>query len=186
MHPSDPGALHFRRQPSRAWFLYSSLQSPGHNLTGVNLRYHALDLKRLEMLHEFYGDTKSPCWRAPERVSPQKLRQNSIKKKEWVAIPVNPNGELEDASSRPSNRMLAPCSSLRSVLFNRRDRIAALAAQYKIPRFTRDGNMLWPAVFEHGQASRMHIDQIGVYAGRILPWGAAAGPPGCIAAEWEL
>jgi putative tryptophan/tyrosine transport system substrate-binding protein len=168
--------------------LVSSFNHPGHNLTGVNLDTTHLISKRLEMLHEFVpADTKVAVLASPGRFSPE-AEAKFYNEKRMVVIKVNPDGALEDAFKAAVEQ------GARSLLvaadpfyFNRRDRIAALAAQYKIPalypgrEYAAAGGLL-----SYGPNISDAYRQIGVYAGRILNGARPDELPVVSPQKWEL
>jgi ABC-type uncharacterized transport system substrate-binding protein len=168
--------------------LVSSFNRPGHNLTGVNLDTTHLISKRLEMLHEFVpADTKVAVLASPGRFSPE-AEAKFYKEKRMVAIPVNPNGELEDAfKAAVEQDARALLVAADPFYFNRRDRIAALAAQYKIPalypgrEYAVAGGLL-----SYGPSISDAYRQIGVYAGRILHGARPQDLPVVSPQKWEL
>jgi putative ABC transport system substrate-binding protein len=168
--------------------LVSSFNRPGHNLTGVNLDTTHLISKRLEMLYEFVpADTKVAVLASPGRFSPE-AEAKFYKEKRMVAIPVNPNGELEDAFKKAvehdAHALLVAADPF---YFNRRERIAALAAQYKIPalypgrEYAVAGGLL-----SYGPSISDAYRQIGVYAGRILNGARPEELPVVSPQKWEL
>jgi putative ABC transport system substrate-binding protein len=168
--------------------LVSSFNRPGGNLTGVNLDTTHLISKRLEMLHEFVpADTKVAVLASPGRFSPE-AEAKFYKEKRMVAIPVNPNGDLEEAFKeavkQDAHALLVAADPF---YFNRRERIAALAAQYKIPalypgrEYAVAGGLL-----SYGPNISDAYRQIGVYAGRILHGARPQELPVVSPQKWEL
>ena len=105
-----------------------------------------------------------------------------------VAIPVNPNGELEDAfKAAVEQDARALLVAADPFYFNRRDRIAALAAQYRIPalypgrEYAVAGGLL-----SYGPSISDAYRQIGVYAGRILNGARPEELPVVSPQKWEL
>ena len=168
--------------------LVSSFNHPGRNLTGVNLDTTHLISKRLEMLYEFVpADTKVAVLASPGRFSPE-AETKFYKEKKMVAIPVNPNGELEDAfKAAVEQDARALLVAADPFYFNRRERIAALAAQYKIPalypgrEYAVAGGLL-----SYGPSISDAYRQIGVYAGRILNGARPEELPVVSPQKWEL
>ena len=100
-----------------------------------------------------------------------------------IVVEVNPNGELEDAFKdvveRGARALLVAADPL---YFNRRVRIAALAAQYKIPvLYVGRGGLLSYGPEPVGRLSadwrlcRPHPQR-----------GQAPGTPGCVAAQMGI
>jgi len=176
--------LFIQRQPSRAC-LVSSFNRPWPQSHRGQSRYHALDLKTSRNVARVRtGRHESAVLASPGRFSPE-AEAKFYKEKRMVAIRSIPNGGWRIPSRQPSNGARAFSFAADPFYFNRRDRIAALAAQYKIPALYPGGNMLWPRSLSNGQASRMHIDR-SAFMLAASPWGAAAGPPGCIGRRMEL
>jgi putative ABC transport system substrate-binding protein len=168
--------------------LVSSFNRPGGNLTGVNLDTTHLISKRLEMLYEFVpADTKVAVLASPGRFSPE-AEAKFYKEKRMVAIPVNPGGELEDAFKaaveQDARALLVAADPYN---YDRRERIAALAAQYKIPalypgrEYAVAGGLL-----SYGPSISDAYRQIGVYAGRILNGARPEELPVVSPQKWEL
>jgi len=158
------------------------------SITGVNLDTTHLISKRLEMLYEFVpADTKVAVLASPGRFSPE-AETKFYKEKKMVAIPVNPNGELEDAfKAAVEQDARALLVAADPFYFNRRERIAALAAQYKIPalypgrEYAVAGGLL-----SYGPSISDAYRQIGVYAGRILNGARPEELPVVSPQKWEL
>lgn len=168
--------------------LVSSINRPGHNLTGVNLDTTHLISKRLEMLHEFVpADTKIAVLASPGRFSPEAEAKFYIEQR-MVAIPVNPDGELEDAfKTAVEQDARALLVAADPFYFNRRDRIAALAARYKIPalypgrEYAVAGGLL-----SYGPSVPDAYRRIGIYAGRILHGAKPEELPVISPQKWDL
>ncbi len=168
--------------------LVSSINRPGHNLTGVNLDTTHLISKRLEMLHEFVpNDTKVAVLASPGRFSPQ-AEAKFYKENRMIAIPVSADGELEDAfKTAVEQDARALLVAADPFYFNRRDRIAALAARYKIPalypgrEYAVAGGLL-----SYGPSVVDAYRRIGIYAGRILHGAKPEELPVVSPQKWDL
>jgi putative ABC transport system substrate-binding protein len=168
--------------------LVSSFNRPGHNLTGVNLDTTHLISKRLQMLKEFVPtSTKFAVLASPGRFSPE-AEAKFYKENSMVVIRVNSNSELEDAfKTAVEQDAQALLVAADPFYFNQRDRIAALAAQYKIPtlyvgrEYTVAGGLL-----SYGPSILDAYRQIGVYAGRILNGAKPEELPVVSPQKWEL
>jgi putative tryptophan/tyrosine transport system substrate-binding protein len=168
--------------------LVSSFNRPGHNLTGVNLDTTHLISKRLQMLQEFVPtSTKVAVLASPGRFSPE-AEAKFYREKRMVVIPVDPNGELEDAfKTAVEQDAHALLVSADPFYFNRRDRIAALAAQYKIPAlYVGREYAVAGGLLSYGPSISEAYRQIGVYAGRILNGAKPEELPVVSPQKWEL
>jgi putative tryptophan/tyrosine transport system substrate-binding protein len=166
----------------------SSFNRPGHNLTGVNLDTTHLISKRLEMLQEFVpNSTKVGVLASPGRFSPE-AEVKFYKEKRMVVVKVNPTVELEDAFQEIVEQgaralLVAPDP----LYFNQRVRIAALAAQYKIPALYVGREYVAAGGFlSYGPSISDAYRQIGVYAGRILSGAKPQELPVVSPQKWEL
>src|SRR5215475_13169411 len=166
----------------------SSFNRPGHNLTGVNLDTTHLVPKRLQMLQEFVpSSTKVGVLVSPGRFSPE-AEAKFYKEKRMIAVKVDPIGELEDAFKEVVERgaralLVAPDP----LYFNQRVRIAALAAQYKIPAlYVGREYAVAGGLLSYGPSISDAYRQIGVYAGRILNGAKPQELPVVSPHKWEL
>jgi putative tryptophan/tyrosine transport system substrate-binding protein len=105
-----------------------------------------------------------------------------------VVVKVSPNGELEDAFKEVVERdaralLVAPDP----LYFNQRVRIAALAAQYKIPAlYVGREYVVTGGFLSYGPSIWDAYRQIGVYAGRILGGAKPQDLPVVSAQKWEI
>jgi putative tryptophan/tyrosine transport system substrate-binding protein len=105
-----------------------------------------------------------------------------------VVVKVNPNVELEDAFKEIVEQgaralLVAPDP----LYFNQRVRIAALAAQYKIPALYVGREYVAAGGFlSYGPSISDAYRQIGVYAGRILSGAKPQELPVVSPQKWEL
>jgi len=168
--------------------LVSSFNRPGHNLTGVNLDTTHLISKRLQMLQEFVPtSTKVAVLASPGRFSPEE-EAKFYKENRMVVIRVNSNNELEGAFKAAVEQdahalLVAPDP----FYFNQRDRIAAFAAQYKIPAlYVGREYAVAGGLLSYGPSILDAYRQIGVYAGRILNGAKPEELPVVSPQKWEL
>ena len=166
----------------------SSFNRPGHNLTGVNLDTTHLVPKRLQMLQEFVPSiTKVGVLASPGRFAPE-AEAKFYKEKRMITVKVDANGQLEDAFKevveRGARALLVAADPL---YFNQRVRIAALAAQYKIPAlYVGREYALAGGLLSYGPSISDAYRQIGVYAGRILNGAKPQELPVVSPHKWEL
>ncbi len=168
--------------------LVSSFNRPGGNLTGINLDTTHLISKRLQMLQEFVpNSSKVAVLKSPGRFSPQ-AEARFYKEKGIVVIDVDASSELENAFKVAAEQNIdALLVAPDPFYFNLRVRIAALAAQYKIPAlyvgraYAEAGGLL-----SYGPSISDAYRQVGVYAGRILNGAKPQELPVVSPQKWEL
>ena len=168
--------------------LVSSINRPGHNLTGVNLDTTHLTSKRLEMLHEFVPvGTKIAVLASPGRFTPE-ADAKFYKEKRMVAIQVSPDHELENAfKAAVEQNARALLVSADPFYFNQRDLIAALAARYALPAlYPGREYALAGGLLSYGPSISDAYRQIGIYAGRILNGAKPEDLPVVSPQKWEL
>lgn len=166
----------------------SSFNRPGHNLTGVNLDTTHLISKRLQMLQEFVPNSaKVAVLKSPGRFSPE-AESEFYRERKIIVLEVNSSGELEGAFKVAIEQgadalLVAPDP----FYYNQRLRIAALAAQYKIPAlYVGREYAVAGGLLSYGPSISDAYRQIGVYAGRILNKARPQELPVVSPQKWEL
>jgi putative tryptophan/tyrosine transport system substrate-binding protein len=168
--------------------LVSSINRPGHNLTGVNLDTTHLISKRLEMLQEFVpANTKIAVLASPGRFSPE-AEAKFYKEQRMVAVQVSADNKLEEAFKavveQGAGALLVAADPF---YFNQRDRIAALAARHALPtlypgrEYAVAGGLL-----SYGPSVPDAYRRIGIYAGRILHGAKPEELPVVSPQKWDL
>lgn len=168
--------------------LVSSINRPGHNLTGVNLDTTHLISKRLEMLQEFVpADTKVAVLASPGRFSPE-AEAKFYKDNRMVTVQVGADNKLEDAfkamvEQHAGALLVAPDP----FYFNQRDRIAALAARYALPAlYVGREYAVAGGLLSYGPSVADAYRRIGIYAGRILHGAKPEELPVVSPQKWDL
>jgi putative tryptophan/tyrosine transport system substrate-binding protein len=150
--------------------LVSSINRPSQNLTGVNFDTTHSTAKRLEILQELVQvDTRIAVLAGPGRFAP-KADAKFYKEKEMVTVQAGTEHKLEDAfkavvEQHAGALLVAPDP----FYFIQRGRIAALAAQYKIPAlYAGRQYVVAGGLASYGPNAADAYRQIGIYAGKIL------------------
>jgi putative tryptophan/tyrosine transport system substrate-binding protein len=105
-----------------------------------------------------------------------------------IAVEVNPNGELEDAFKEIIERgARALLVAADPVYFDQRVRIAAFAAQNKIPAlYVGRGYPVAGGLLSYGPSISDAYRQLGVYVGRILSGAKPQELPVVSPQKWQL
>ena len=156
--------------------LVASLNRPGGNATGVSLFPTVLGAKRLELLRELVPNS-AVVGLLVDPGSPESTRQ--LSKVEAAARTIGQQIAVFNAGSEaefdrvfvtlPEQRVGALLVVGSAFFTSQRDKIVALAAQYRIPtiyewrEFTTAGGLI-----SYGTSLADAYRQAGVYAGRIL------------------
>jgi len=168
--------------------LVSSINRPGHNLTGVNFDTTHLISKRFEMLHEFVPvDTKVAVLASPGRFSPE-AEAKFYKEERLVTIQASADSELESAfTTAVEQGARALLVAADPFYFNQRDRIVALAARYKLPTlYPQREYAIAGGLLSYGASISDAYRQIGIYAGRILKGARPEDLPVVSPQKWDL
>ena len=161
--------------------LVESLSRPGGNLTGVSLLTLLLEGKRVGLLREVIPSAAtiailvqpSPFADAMLKDAEESARRMGIR---MVSLSAQTEDDFEPAFALLVQRRAEALIVTNSPFFNnRRDRLVALAARYKIPaiyefrEFAAAGGLM-----SYGSSLADSYRQIGIYAGRSLK-GAKPG-----------
>jgi putative ABC transport system substrate-binding protein len=156
--------------------LVASLSRPGGNATGISLLTTAPEAKRLGILHELapsaavIGVLIDPNYQQAED---QAREVSEAAKKLDLQIEIAYAGkdeELESALAALAKRHAATLLVTADPFFDtRRDRIIALAAQYRLPAIYQFREYaLAGGLMSYGVSLADGYRQVGVYAGRVL------------------
>ena len=157
--------------------LVASLNRPGGNLTGVTLLSADLTVKRLGLLRDLLPKAalvavllSRSCMADPEfQLKATEAAANSV----GVGIfPVYAEEESEfEAAFAHAEREGAQALLFATSIFfvERRERLAALAAKYKLPAIDQDpGYVTARGLMSYGPSPTDAYRQLGIYAGRVL------------------
>jgi len=173
--------------------LVASLNRPGGNVTGVGLLFNILVTKQLEFLHEVVPtgalvallvNPDNPNAEGDTKEAQSTARVLGV---EILVLNVRSETELDSAFGTMIQRGAGAVLVSPDPFFHRVDKLAALAARYKIPsihylrEFTSAGGL---ASYVTNFADGYH--QAGIYAGRILKGEKPSDLPVVQATKVEL
>jgi putative ABC transport system substrate-binding protein len=156
--------------------LVTSINKPGGNITGVSFLSIAIGAKRLELLHELVPKVASIAF----LVNPNNTNADlQTKEAKLAAVGLGLEIDIVNASSTAdfdpifaALALLEPRAMVVSVdpfFISQRDRLAALAARFRVPtiyysrEFAAAGGLV-----SYGADFALGHRQAGIYAGRIL------------------
>ena len=156
--------------------MVSSLSRPGGNVTGVTFLATALVAKRLELLRELVpGATSIAVLFNPENSEASAILADLVEATSKLGVTplllyARQERDFEAAfAALTKNRAQALLIAGDRLFIDRRDQLAALAAQHAIP--TMHDDLLYPAaggLMTYGPSIADAYRQIGAYTGRIL------------------
>ena len=174
--------------------LVASLNSPGGNLTGISAFAAPLGAKRLGLLHELLPAVTKVAFlvnpRNPDTVEEAKEVQEAARAIGIQTLSINGSTESEiDTVFGKLVEQRAGALMLGSDAFFRgqRNKLAALAAQYRVP--TIDPIREYPlagGLISYGPSLTGVYRQAGTYAGRILKGDKPADLPVQLPTTFEL
>ena len=156
--------------------LVASLNRPGGNVTGVTFLTVELAAKRLELLHQLVptaaviGVLLNPKSATADATLKDAQETARTLGKEIVIVNVSAEADLEPAFATLNQRRAEALSVGTDPFFSeKRERLAALAARYRIPaiyslrEYAEAGGLM-----SYGASIRGAYRQAGTYVGRIL------------------
>jgi putative ABC transport system substrate-binding protein len=174
--------------------LVASFNRPGGNVTGVTTLTIGLAAKRLEILHDLLPEVRDIAFLVNRRSS---AADPFVREIETAASLLGMQARAMDArtdsdllpafESMVRQNVGALVVSADQFLFSRRDRIAELAARYKIPAIyyarecVKSGGLI-----SYGTNDADAYHQVGVIAGRILKGSNPADLPVLQPSKFEL
>jgi putative ABC transport system substrate-binding protein len=172
--------------------LVASLNSPGGNLTGISAFAAPLGAKRLGLLHELLPAVTKVAFlvnpRNPDTVEEAKEVQEAARAIGIQTLSINGSTESEiDTVFGKLVEQRAGALMLGSDVRSQRNKLAVLAAQYRVP--TIDPIREYPVaggLISYGPSLTGVYRQAGVYAGRILKGDKPAHLPVQLPTTFEL
>jgi putative ABC transport system substrate-binding protein len=169
----------------------ASLNRPGGNLTGTTMLAPALEAKRVGLLHELVPgattisvliDAGNPG-RATVEQEVQEAGRNIGVAVRVAVVAGEPDFEATFAGVRAGAMLVAA-----SLLFNDyRERLAALAAQHRIPAIAEHRDFAEAGLLmSYGPRLTDAYHQMGIYVGRILKGSKPADLPVVLPSRFEL
>jgi len=174
--------------------IIESFNRPGGNATGYTIWTNQIEQKRLGLLHELvpnagvYGTLLNPNNAlVARRLQELQEAASKIGKHIFAAYAGN-DTDLDAALGALSREQVGALLVMADAYFDtRRQRLAALAAQYRIPTFFHfreyvvDGGLI-----SYGPSATEAHRQVGIYAGRILRGASPSDLPIMQANKFEL
>lgn len=174
--------------------LVASLNRPGGNATGVTIFGTAAVAKRMQLLQEVAPQATVICFLMnpsnPNSEIETKAAETAASSlgKKLLVLSASSEGEIDAAFAiMTQQRGAALLGATDTFLFGRRDKIVALAAQYRIPaiyylpEFAEVGGLM-----AYGNRITETYRQIGIYVGRILKGEKPADLPVVQATAYEF
>jgi putative ABC transport system substrate-binding protein len=175
--------------------LVASLNRPGGNATGMSLFADLLGAKRLELLRELVPNSAVIGLLVDPLRSPEATRELTDAEaaaraigQQIAVLSASNEAEFDRAFGTFAERRAGALLVVGSAFFtSQRDKIVALAAQYKLPaiyewrEFTTAGGLI-----SYGTSLEDAYRQVGVYAGRILKGEKPADLPVLQPTKFEL
>jgi putative ABC transport system substrate-binding protein len=171
----------------------TSLSHPSGNLTGTTILTHALDAKRLQMIHEMVPTAST----IGALFNPNADAERQLSDLEAAARTLGQNIRVLDASTKSEiNGAFKKLAELRAdalivssdaFLNGQNEQIAALASAFSIPaiaarrEFAASGILL-----SYGPSNAEGVRQMGIYIGRILKGEKPADLPVIQPTRFEL
>ena len=188
---SDCLRLRWRSGPAR---VVASFNRPGGNATGVNLFTTALELKKLELLHEFVpkaamiGILLNPSYVLAETQSNDLRAAAGALGRQIHVVSADNENDIDAAFVTLAERRIGSLLVTSIPIFTRRrDHLVALAARHAIPaiygqrEFVAAGGLM-----SYGTNLADAYRQVGVYTGRILKGEKPADLPVLQPTKFEL
>jgi putative tryptophan/tyrosine transport system substrate-binding protein len=172
----------------------ASFNRPGGNATGINLFTTALELKKLELLHEFVpkpamiGVLLNPSYvHAETQSNDLRAAAGALGRQIHVVNAGNENDIDAAFATLAEQRIGALLVTSIPIFTRRRDHLVALAARHAIPAIYGQREFV-PAggLISYGTNLADAYRQVGVYAGRILKGEKPADLPVLQPTKFEL
>jgi putative ABC transport system substrate-binding protein len=156
--------------------LVASLNRPGGNLTGVTLLSADLTVKRLGLLRDLLPKAALVAVLLPARSANTEFQLKATQAAaNSVGVHIFPvyaeeESEFEAAFAEAAREGAQALLFSTSIYFvERRERLAALAAKYKLPAIDQNpGYVTAGGLMSYGPSISDSYRQVGIYAGRIL------------------
>ena len=174
--------------------LVASLNHPGGNVTGTSFYTAGLAAKRLELLHELVPGAsvmavlvQTGAVLAEEQLSDLKQAANALRLR-LVVLTVTGDADLEPAFANVVREGAgALCVTANAFFTSRRDKIAALAAQHRVPTiYPRREQVAAGGLISYASNVAQAFRRAGVYAGLILKGAKPADLPVELPTKFEI
>jgi putative tryptophan/tyrosine transport system substrate-binding protein len=174
--------------------LVASLNRPGGNVTGTSFYTAGLAAKRLELLHELAPRAsvmavlvQTGSVLAEEQLSDLKQAANALRLR-LVVLTVTGDADLEPAFANVVREGVGALCVTGSAFFTSRgDKIAALAAQHRVPTiYARQEQVAAGGLISYAANTAHAYRRAGVYAGLILKGAKPADLPVELPTKFEL
>jgi putative tryptophan/tyrosine transport system substrate-binding protein len=174
--------------------LVASLNRPGGNVTGTSFYTAGLAAKRLELLHELVPRAsvmavlvQTGSVLAEEQLSDLKQAANALRLR-LVVLTVTGDADLEPAFANVVREGAGALCVTGSAFFTSRgDKIAALAAQHRVPTiYPRQEQVAAGGLISYAANTAQAYRRAGVYAGLILKGAKPADLPVELPTKFEL
>jgi len=174
--------------------LVESIAQPGGRVTGVSVVSRDIENKRLQIIREMIPTTKTVGLITDPRIPPDVQLRKDFKAAtqqlglQGIVVAASGEAEIDDAFAMLAQRRVDALEVASTAYFlDRRDRIAALAARYKIPtmyaaRAYADAGGLVSYGVDRVETYR----QLGRYTGAILHGSVPAEMPVLPPSKFEL
>ena len=174
--------------------LVASINRPNGNATGVSLVARELNAKKLELLHELLptaagiGVLLNPSNPSIETFTSEVTEAASSLKQRIVIFKISTDYDLDAAFANLVEQHVGGFVVTDDPFFtNHRDRLAALAARYRIPaiypwrEYVEVGGLV-----SYGPSFTDALRQVGIYVGRVLKGEKPADLPVILPSKFEL
>ena len=174
--------------------LVASINRPNGNATGVSLVARELNAKKLELLHELLptaagiGVLLNPSNPSIETFTSEVTEAASSLKQRIVVLKISTDYDLDAALANLVEQHVGGIVVTDDPFFtNHRDRLAALAARYRIPaiypwrEYVEVGGLV-----SYGPSFTDALRQVGIYVGRVLKGEKPADLPVILPSKFEL
>jgi putative ABC transport system substrate-binding protein len=174
--------------------LVAALNRPGGNVTGVNTLTSTLIGKRLELLRELVPGVVTIAFLMnpadeghASDASDIETAAHSVRQ-QIILLNASTDQEIDAAITTAAQRGVGALIVNGDAFFsNRRDRLAALAARYKIPAsYPARAFAVTGGLMSYGDDRRETLRWVGIYAGRILKGERPANLPIMQPSKFEL
>jgi len=174
--------------------LVASLNRPGGNVTGTTFYAAGLEAKRLELLHDLVPRAgvvavlaQAGSAIADEQLSDLQRAANALRLR-LVVYTVGSDADLEAAFAKAvSDAAGALCVTAGAFFTARRHKIAALAAQHRVPTiYPRQEEVVAGGLISYATNVAHSYRRAGVYAGLILKGAKPAELPVELPTKFEL